>query len=46
MAEIDLTQLPAPDAIEQFDFETILARKKQRLIELCPNPYAQQLLLP
>lgn len=37
MAEIDLTQLPAPDAIEQFDFETILARKKQRLIELCPE---------
>lgn len=37
MAEIDLTQLPAPDAIEQFDFETILARKKQQLIDLCPN---------
>ena len=37
MAEIDLTQLPAPDAIEQFDFETILARKKQQLIELCPE---------
>ena len=37
MAEIDLTQLPAPDAIEQFDFETILARKKQQLISLCPE---------
>lgn len=35
--EIDLTQLPAPDAIEQFDFETILARKKQQLIVLCPE---------
>ena len=23
MAEIDLTQLPAPKAIEEFDFETV-----------------------
>ncbi|XXQ68947.1 baseplate assembly protein [Neisseriaceae bacterium B1] len=37
MQEIDLTQLPAPDAIEQFDFETIFARKKQQLIALCPE---------
>ena len=34
--EIDLTQLPAPDAIEVFTFEQIFERKKQRLIELCP----------
>lgn len=34
--EIDLTQLPAPDAIEVIAFEDIFARKKQRLIELCP----------
>ncbi|MRN37205.1 baseplate protein [Neisseria sp. N95_16] len=37
MAEIDLTRLPAPDAIEQLDFETIFARKKKQLIELCPD---------
>lgn len=37
MQEIDLTQLPAPDAIEQFDFKTIFARKKQQLIALCPE---------
>nr|WP_314269812.1 baseplate J/gp47 family protein [uncultured Kingella sp.] len=37
MAEIDLTQLPAPDAVEQFDFETIFARKKQQLVALCPE---------
>lgn len=37
MAEIDLTQMPAPDAIEQFDFETILTRKKAQLIALCPE---------
>lgn len=34
--EIDLTQLPAPDAIEPVSFEAIFARKKQRLIELVP----------
>ena len=37
MAEIDLTSLPAPDAIETLDFETIFARKKAALIELCPE---------
>ena len=37
MAEIDLTQLPAPRAIEEFDFETIFARKKAALISLCPE---------
>ena len=37
MAEIDLTQLPAPKAIEEFDFETIFARKKSALIALCPE---------
>ena len=28
MAEINLTQLPAPKAIEEFSFEQIFARKK------------------
>lgn len=37
MAEIDLTQLPAPKAIEEFDFETIFERKKNALIALCPE---------
>lgn len=37
MAEIDLSQLPTPKAIDEFDFESILARRKQRLIELCPE---------
>lgn len=36
MSDIDLTLLPAPDAVEAFDFETIFARRKARLIELCP----------
>lgn len=35
--EIDLTQLPAPDAVEVFSFEQIFARKKQQLIALCPE---------
>lgn len=34
--EIDLTRLPAPDAIEEFDFETIFNRKKARLVALVP----------
>lgn len=37
MEEIDLSQLPTPKALEEFDFETILVRRKQRLIELCPE---------
>lgn len=37
MSEIDLTLLPAPDAVEAFDFETIFERRKARLIELCPE---------
>lgn len=37
MAEIDLSQLPTPKAIDEFDFESILVRRKQRLIELCPE---------
>ena len=32
MAEIDLTSLPAPDAIELLDFETIFERKKAALM--------------
>lgn len=41
--EIDLTQLPAPDAIEPVSFEAIFARKKQRLIELVPTHLRQAL---
>lgn len=37
MAEIDLSQLPTPQAIEEFNFETLFARRKQRLIDLCPE---------
>lgn len=37
MSEIDLTLLPAPDAVEVFDFETVFERRKTRLIELCPE---------
>ena len=37
MAEINLTQLPAPKAIEEFSFEQIFARKKAALIALCPD---------
>lgn len=37
MAEIDLSQLPIPQAIEEFNFETLFARRKQRLIDLCPE---------
>lgn len=37
MAEIDLTQLPAPKAIEEFTFEQIFARKKAALTDLCPD---------
>ena len=35
--EIDLTQLPAPNAVEVFSFEEIFERKKQQLIALCPE---------
>lgn len=37
MAEIDITQLPAPKAIEEIGFEELFARKKAALIELCPE---------
>lgn len=37
MAEIDLSLLAPPNAVEQFDFETIFARRKERLIALCPE---------
>lgn len=36
MSEIDLTRLPAPDAVEVFTFEEIFARKKAQLISLMP----------
>lgn len=34
---IDLSQLPAPNIIEPLDYETILAERKARLIELHPE---------
>lgn len=34
---IDLSQLPASDIVEALDFETILAERKARLIELTPE---------
>lgn len=34
---IDLSQLPAPDIIETLDFESILAERKARLLELTPS---------
>lgn len=37
MSEIDLSQLPTPKAIEELDFETLFARRKQRLVDLCPD---------
>lgn len=33
---IDLSQLPAPDVIENIDFETLLAERKARLVALYP----------
>ncbi|QPB09413.1 baseplate protein [Burkholderia phage Mana] len=34
---IDLSQLPAPDIVDELDFETILAAKKARLVSLYPK---------
>lgn len=34
---IDLSQLPAPDIVDELDYETILAEKKARLISLYPK---------
>ncbi|ENF4596461.1 hypothetical protein ABRQ46_001443 [Escherichia coli] len=34
MPIIDLNQLPAPDVVEELDFETILAERKATLISL------------
>jgi phage-related baseplate assembly protein len=34
---IDLSQLPAPDIVEELDYETILAEKKARLVSLYPK---------
>lgn len=33
---VDFSKLPAPDVVEQLDFETIFAVRKARLIELTP----------
>lgn len=37
MPIIDLNQLPAPDVVEELDFETILAERKATLISLFPE---------
>ncbi|WP_186024251.1 baseplate J/gp47 family protein [Burkholderia gladioli] len=34
---IDLSQLPAPDIVDELDYETILAEKKARLVSLYPK---------
>jgi len=36
MPTIDLNQLPAPDVVEELDYETILAERKATLISLYP----------
>ncbi|RJT40510.1 baseplate assembly protein [Rahnella woolbedingensis] len=36
MATIDLSQLPAPDVVEQLDYETLLEERKTTLISLYP----------
>ncbi len=35
MATIDLSQLPAPDVVEELDYESILAERKATLLSLC-----------
>ncbi|ATM78974.1 baseplate assembly protein [Serratia fonticola] len=37
MSVIDLSQLPAPAVVQEFDFETLFTARKARLIELCPD---------
>lgn len=37
MATVDLSQLPAPDIVEELDFETILTERKATLISLYPE---------
>lgn len=37
MPTIDLNQLPAPDVVEELDYETILAERKATLISLYPT---------
>ncbi|SQN44607.1 baseplate assembly protein [Escherichia coli] len=41
MPIIDLNQLPAPDVVEELDFETILAERKATLISLYRSYYAE-----
>ena len=36
MATIDLSQLPAPDVVEQLDYESLLEERKTTLISLYP----------
>lgn len=37
MATIDLSLLPAPDVVEQLDFEMLLEQRKTALIDACPD---------
>ncbi len=43
MPIIDLNQLPAPDVVEELDFETILAERKATLISLYPEDQQEAL---
>lgn len=44
MPIIDLNQLPAPDVVEELDFETILAERKATLISLYPGKTSRRRL--
>ena len=37
MSRIDLSKLPAPQIIEELNFETILADMRRKMTELCPD---------
>ena len=45
MPIIDLNQLPAPDVVEELDFETILAERKATLISLYPEDQQEAVAL-
>lgn len=34
---VDLSKLPAPDVIEELDYETLLAKRKAKFLSLCPE---------
>lgn len=46
MPIIDLNQLPAPDVVEELDFETILAERKATLISLTRKPSRRRSPVP